>query len=419
MTIPLQARLVDVTNLLIAKGSSFLLTVLLFAILSRGMDMHAFAEFGYWWSVGVMIGGVMIGGLGATLVRITTTHGSLRHLSAPLIRIGVAFASVSIVLWLVVATGEWHGAVLIAFTVTLFGVAMLAQTAVLSLLRAVEATKANLAASALVLAVVPGIMWVFVDSERDLSRVFLLLAIAFAAGTLGAYACGRASLAPLFSPRSAEQAAGAPSFSRHSLAFTATNIFSYAVMNTDFTLFRLIGTADDFATMATGKVYFERFVVPALGIFVGAISLRVLRHPNAPGTQQARLELALHPLAALGMLGLLGALTLGYWIFAHFVRGDPQTIAPHWVACAAAGYLLYSFNSILMDVLVVRRSVRTVLLHAAGFILLAGLIQASTIRLFGVPGWAIGWLVFNIGVTSLLSRSKLFAVSRLPSAWRS
>ena len=228
----------------------------------------------------------------------------------------------------------------------------------------------------------------------------------------GAFVCGRSSLAPLFAADGALRAVEPPSFRGHALAFTATNIYSYAVMNTDFTLFRLMGSADGFAAMATGKVYFERFVVPALTVFVGAISLRVLRHPNAPGAQRARIELILKPWAAPVVLGFVALLAGGYWVFAHIVRDNTRTIELHWIACAGAGYLLYSFNSILLDVLVIRRSLRAVILHAAGFIALACAVQATSMILFSVPGWAVGWLAYNLAVTLVLWRSNLFMLTR-------
>jgi hypothetical protein len=391
-----------------------MVTVILFAMISHGMDSYKFAEFGYWWSLGVMIGGVLMGGLGAALVRIATTYGSLRHLVAPLMRIGASFALLLAVLLGGISADVDSSSTRIALAVMLFGLSMLAQTAVMGLLRAVEATRANIIASALMLIVVPTTVLALIDVERALPKIFIVLAVAFAVGTAVAFIIGRTSLSQLLIRGNA--AVAPSSFSRHALAFTATNVFSYAVMNIDFTLFRLIGSPDEFVSMAGGKVFFERFVVPALSVFVGAVTLRVLRHP--PTERQARLDIKLSLIAVMCLIALVALLSFGYWIFMHFVRFETDAMELQWVAAASVGYVLYSLNSILLDLLVIRYNMFVVVLHTACFILLAGVIQTTTIRLFGLPGWSLGWLAFNLCVTVTLWRRDLFSLSWIATASR-
>jgi hypothetical protein len=55
----------------------------------------------------------------------------------------------------------------------------------------------------------------------------------------------------------------------------------------------------------------------------------------------------------------------------------------------------------------VRRSLVAVVTHVAAFLLFGGALQSVAIRGFGVPGWALGWLVFNTVVAVVLAREGL------------
>ena len=407
MSIPFRARFVDLANLVIAKGSNFIMTVLLFALLARGMDTHAFAEFGYWWSIAIMLGGVVLGGVSSTLVRDAAVHGSLRHLSAPLRQFATALLVGGVALAVaLVSLPEWEASLLLLAAVGLFGLAVQAQAALLALLRAAEATRANAFASLLIVLLVPTIVYLMIGPKRGLPWVFFLLACAYAAATLVALAAAYRRLAHLGTAMSGPPPATSRFFASAS-SFTAVNVFSYAIVNVDFTLFRLLGAPTDFALMGTGKVFFERFVVPVLMVFAGAVSLTVLRQPPESGAGAMRLEARLGPRALAAALATVALLTAAYWLFASRIRGDATTIALPWVACAAAGYLLYAVNGVLFDVLVVQRSLRVVVAHVAAFLLLGAMLQLAAIVSFGVPGWAFAWLAFNLIVISVLAREGL------------
>ena len=172
MIIPLQARFVDLANLVVAKGSNFLLTVLLFSLLSHGMDSASFAEFGYWWSIAIMIGGVMLGGLSSALVRVAAVHGSLKHLVAPLWH-----ATGTLLLFMTVlslyALYHANSTILLFVAVALFGLMVQAQTVVLALLRAAEATRTNLLASIFIVLLVPLSLHLMLGTTHgSLSNVF-------------------------------------------------------------------------------------------------------------------------------------------------------------------------------------------------------------------------------------------------------
>ena len=407
MSIPVLPRIVDLANLLIAKGANFLLTTTLFALLARGMDGQAFAEFGYWWSIALMIGGILLGGLSSSLIRVAATQHTLHHLGRPLRSAGVGLLMLAALLGLAAwALPGWRGQIALLSALGLFGLAVQAQTTIVALLRAAEATRANLIASLLILLLVPAALHMMVGSNRGLTAVFLGLAAAFALGTVAALAMAHRPIGHLFSHR-VEAAQGLSGFLASVASFTTVNVFSYAIVNADFTLFRLIGTSEDFAVMSTGKIFFERFVLPVLLVLAGAISLRVLRFPQMDGAARPKLEARLSPLLLAGMLAVVAVLALGYWFFATVIRGDAAALPLAWALCAAAGYLLYAANGVLFDVLVVRRTLPIVIGHVAGFLLLGTLVQAAAIRSFGLPGWAGGWLLFNAVVAVVLAREGL------------
>lgn len=403
MSIPFKARFVDLANLVIAKGSNFVVTALLFAVVARGMDTHAFAEFGYWWSIALMIGGVLLGGLSSALVRVAAVHGSLRHLAAPLRRTGLALLALTAGVALsLLAVPEWTPVMLFFGAVGAFGLAVQAQATLLALLRAVEASRANALASVLIVLLVPVALHLMLGSERALPWLFLVLACAYTSGTLVALAAVRRRLAHLY----ARASTPSPSIARFAAAassFAAVNLFSYVITNVDFTLFRFVGASGEFALMGTAKVFFERFVVPALMVFAGAISLMVLRHPQAAGGRTVHLEARLSPGGIVAAIATVGLLTAAYWIFVRLIRGDVTSIPLPWIACAATGYVLFAINGVLFDVLVVRRSLVAVLTHVVAFLLLGSALQAIAISGFGVPGWALAWLAFNLIVLGVLS----------------
>lgn len=408
MSIPVLPRLVDLTNLVIAKGANFLLTAVLFALLACGMDSQAFADFGYWWSIALMIGGILLGGLSSSLIRVAATAHTLHHLRRPLRAAGVGLVGLAAMLGLVAwAEAGWRSQILLLGALALFGLAVQAQNAVVALLRAAEATRANLLASLLILLLVPTSLHLMIGGNRSLTPVFYGLAAAFILGTFAALAMARRPIGHLFTRREDPAQGSLAGFLTSAASFTTVNVFSYTIVNADFTLFRLIGTPGDFAVMSTGKIFFERFILPVLLVLAGAISLRVLRHPQAEGGARPRLTAQLSPLLLAGMLVAVVVLAAGYWFFATVIRGDAAVLPHAWALCAAAGYLLYAANGVMFDVLVVRRSLPTVMGHVAGFLLLGTLVQAAAIHSFGLAGWAGGWLLFNAIVAMVLAREGL------------
>jgi hypothetical protein len=406
MNIRMQARIADIVNLIIAKGANFFLTVILFALISRGMDAHAFGEFGYWWSMALMIGGMLIGGFSLALVRVVAVSGTLSHLLAPLFRPAMVLLftiTASFVLLALIQPAGSNYALLFG-VLTLFGIAVQGQTVVLSLLRAIEATRANSLATVVIVVLMPLLMLAMLDeAPLTLTQLFGRLAVAFTLSTAAVLLITRREIGEiLFQSGCATPSLG--DFYANASAFTVVNVFNYAMVNMDFTLFRQIGTQTDFATMATAKVFFERFALPALLVFAGAVSMQVLRHPHGVDGRITRLQVRLTPISLFVMLVVVVGMAMCYGFFAGYIRGDLETISFGWAICAAAGYLFFAINGILFDVLVFRRRPIFVMVHIAVFLAFGCAIQAISISLFGVPGWAVGWLSFNLTVHAILLR---------------
>jgi hypothetical protein len=104
--------------------------------------------------------------------------------------------------------------------------------------------------------------------------------------------------------------------------------------------------------------------------------------------------------ATVTVLALVGA----YWVFTNFIRETMAMVPLLWALCAAIGYLIYAVNAVLFDLLVVRKPFAIVVMHVALFMLTHALLQAAAISSFGVPGWAVGWLLFNLLVMLALAR---------------
>jgi hypothetical protein len=402
MSIPFEARLIDLVNLLVAKGSNFLLTAILFALLSHGMDARAFGDFGYWWSIALMVGGVLLGGFTTAMVRIVVLHGAYTSLLRPLITAvaAVLLGLLSLGLYALVRPGSsgW-----LLLTVGVFGLVVQVQTALLTLLRVAEATRANMLASLFVVVLVPLAVYLLLGEERALPTVFLSLSCAFLVGTVAAAAGVREQLRRVLAPLMVARAGEQGNLS-NATSFIAINIFSYAVVNVDFTLFRLVGSQEDFSAVAGAKIFFERFALPLLLVIAGAVSMRVLRHKRGPEGEAARLVIRFGPLLFSATAATVLALVGTYWIFTNVIREAMATIPIFWALCVAIGYLLYAVNAVLFDLLVVRKPIAVVVRNVTLFMLAHAMLQAAAISGFGVPGWAVGWLLFNLLVMLLLAR---------------
>ncbi len=408
MSIPVQARFLDLANLIVSKAANFTLTAVLFAMIGRGMEPLAFGEFSYWWSVALMIGGVTLGGFSSALVRVVVIYGSVLHLLKPLryAALGLIICALTIAITATVLPDIARLLTMVS-VLTLFGLGVQVQTAVLAVLRALEQTRANMIASIMLVVFVPLAAYAFIGKQQSMTAVFGGLATAFAVGTLMVFFIARKQLSNFIVASAGSKIPSASNFFDNVIAFTLINIFTYGVLNLDFTLFRRFGTEQEFAVMATAKVFFERFALPIMLVFSGAVSLRVLRYHGNVEESPARLQFSITPLLICGAIASVFILSLAYKIFSGSFRGDVDGIGSINACCVSAGYLVFAINGILFDVLVVQRRLRAVVMHMLVFLGLGGVLQTIAISYFGTAGWALGWLFFNIVVLVILARDGL------------
>jgi hypothetical protein len=404
MSIPLRAQGIDLFTLIVGKGSNFLLTVILFAIASHGMDAIAFSAFGYWWSIGIMVGGVFLGGMSSAAVRSAVISSSLR--SAVRISTWLIAAMLLTGLFLAFLAAQRGEAildqVLLVGSVSAFGICVMLQGVVFGLLRAFKASRSNTIASAVVVLLVPGLTWLISGSHPGLLRLFGAMAAAFAICTALCIVIGWSTLRPLIQRVPLEDYDDRQ-IVRDVVAFSAINFFSYAAVNIDFTLIKWIGTQDEFVLLASGKVYFERFVLPALMVFAGAISMNVLRYEHQRHISAPRIGVIFRVSFVTLAFLMVALIATGYFVFSKLIRDDLYQLAWLSAIAASSGYLLFAFNAVLFDVLVLRLSIRAVMIHVLVFVLIGGAIQWLAFFTFRVQGWALGWLAFNSLVTVTLA----------------
>ena len=77
------------------------------------------------------------------------------------------------------------------------------------------------------------------------------------------------------------------------------------------------------------------------------------------------------------------------------------------MGCLSIGYLLFAFNGVLFDVLALQTSPKKILQYVLLFMLMAFFIQAIAIVFYGLVGWGVGWLIFNLAVTLVLAARTL------------
>lgn len=413
MSMNFRARWTDLVNLVVAKGANFILTSILFYLMSRGMSANEFAEFGYWWSMALMVGGMTFGGVASASIRALAVHGSLAHLRTVLIRVACF-----LLLFLGTALGigalfqTYVQVVRLGVVIALFGISVQALTWIFSLMRAMEKTRANVLASIISIGLIPALTLLIVSSKRDVAHVFGVLASGFLLTALVLIMVFRESLGVIWKTAD-KRTLGGHGFSSNVVLFTLINVFSYATVNMDFTMFRWLGADTEFQLFANSKIYFERFILPLMLVFSGAVSLKVLRHSDAHDGRGVRMVLGRWTYLMGAVLTVALVVILGYYVFFRFVRHESQELEVIWVGLATLGYIFYAANGILFDVLVVQSRMASVLCHVMAFLVLALIIQWVAIARFSVAGWAVGWFFFNFLVLVLLAHQTVDVESKI------
>lgn len=415
MSIPLRARLIDVVNLVVSKGANFAVTVVVFGFVAHQMDAATFAGFGYWWSIALLFGGGALGGLSSATIRAVARFGTLRQerRMAHWAAIGVLALTLA-ASCLVFAVTRRFDAALLAASVCLFGVAVQIQTAIAGLLRAVEASWSNLITSVVMLVTVPLVLLAAMTMSHDPSVLFAALAGGFLVSAIATAFVGRHALSPLILAKGVTVPRG--EFLSTTLAFSFATIFSYGLTNLDYTILKVLVSNDAFTLVSQSKVFFDRFALPVMLITAGAVSLNVLRYSGDARQAEPRLQIRRLGFAS-GVTALVWVcLVVGYYAYSAVLSKGPEPLPVVQVACIAFGYVVYAANSVLIDLLIIKRRVVVVGINLALLFVMAAIVEGVLIWLAGVSGWVIGWPFVNVVAFVVLARVGLDVSRQRPDA---
>lgn len=400
----MKINLSDVLNLIVSKGGNFTLTTFVFFVAGRGMSADDFSEFGYWWSIAIMFGGLLFGGVAIALVRIFIKSGTLLHIVAPFVQfLTLAFSIILCVALLWVYFSSNLNSLLLFLVLIFFGILVQIQTVIFTFLRVLNASRVNGLSTIGGVLIISAIMLILMDVSHDIIFIFSALCGAYFAGIVLVTLIARKELNSIFLQNNSVSL-NFKGFIAGASAFTVINAFSYIVVNIDFTIsHQILKESVHFTNIGTAKIYYERFLLPLLLIIAGAASMRLLRDQSNSSVftiNWRRLPLIL----GVGVLVML-LMVAGYAVFIWIIRGECSAIDLYMATFASLGYLLMAVNGVFLDMLALRFNLRTVAVYTFSFIIVGACVQLFAISYFNAIGWSVGWLIFNILVhLSLLSK---------------
>ncbi len=163
----------------------------------------------------------------------------------------------------------------------------------------------------------------------------------------------------------------------------------------DFVILERVLNKTQFDIFGGAKIYLDRFLIPFLSVIVGTITINFLRHESSSSTGNAYIALSkpgLKEIAAL--ITLLSFGLVGYYIFNIIFQlvEIPQEI----IFLLIFGYMLFSLNSIYLDLIIIKYSLYFTAMILAGFFIFYLCLIYSFIILLGPQGWAIAFLLANL-----------------------
>lgn len=397
--------LIDLANILISRGGSFLLTLSIFFIIGRGMPPKEFAEFGYWWSISLMIGGLLLGGQSLAISRSFVLHGSLQHLVRPFVKFLIVLLSAA-TLTLLLSTYVFEIDVERVFfwgVLFAFGFILQIQVTLFAIFRVAEMFQVNFWATVLNLVLILVAVAIFAEMGRleGIINVYKSLVISFIVGLFGMFYIGRGEIKKVFKKGESRNQSLVGFFSG-SLVFMVINAFNYVVVNADFTISRNFMNSNDFFVAATAKIYFERFVLPLLLVVAGVFSMRVLRERDIDNLYRYKYKNYLsYKKIAIFVFGIL-FICGGYIVFVELFRRDAVALNVTMVFCLAVGYMLMAINGVMLDAFAMKYNFGTVFVATFSMVFLYCVIQILAINMHGLLGWSVGCLLFNMFVHATL-----------------
>lgn len=415
-------KLADILNVFISRSANVVTVLAVLWLVSTGLPRSQYVEFGFWWGMGIMVGGLLLGGLSSALTRTVMTRGSLpdaiahpwrslRGRSARVVAVVIVATAVALG-WVATRRASAPSAAANLLLACFLGILFQLNGALASIVRALEIRRQLVWMCAWQMLLVPSGLVIALLAVRGSATSITALA-----GIGGGYVF--AFIASLTSIRRCLVNFGRTTglrevfiaARRDVVVFTLVNFFAYALLNGDFALVRYIGDSQTVETVGGTKIFFERCVLPVWLIMASAASLQVLRSTRPAGSHTLRLSLSTGSSARLALFATLAALgsTGAYVVYSRWIiagRGAADSVL---VLLAALGYVFNGFVATLLDLFVLRTPVRAVIVFFAVALALLGAQQSLLIRFFGIPGWSVGWLFAN----GLLATALIYLCSRL------
>lgn len=398
----------DLVNTVIVKGCNFLLVFLIFLIARTGLDSNIFIDFGFYWSVSLLIGGILLGGASSAFVRFIGVSGSFKSFFNEVsVRLSLMLLFISVLLSLLVSRGSVLSGYSLYFQLFAFGLIMQMQMAVITLMRALNSMLEVTVTSSIMLVVSPLFFFIMFDEVKgDLSDIFSTLVTSFIFSFFLIIGVCYKQINKLYQADHEKhiQSLTVSQFLAAYYSFTAINIFSYSFTTMDFYILREIKIEGLLEIAGTAKIYFDRFVTPTLSVFAATMSIGILRTKSKYVVGNRDIEIDIKPslfsMTKFIALGLVCA--AGYFLFVSLGNGVSTPLNIGAALVITSGYIIYVINSVLFDVMVLKHNARFLIISVTIFLICAFPINYFSIRLFGLAGWVFYWPLMNLVVLLFL-----------------
>lgn len=398
----------DFLNLLIVKGANFSLVATIFFLVRIEVDTAAFIDFGFYWGLALMIGGVLFGGLSSTLVRLVSVSGTIQSIVYhPGVKtVSLVFCAIFLVnIFFAIQSADFVGSML----VSMIGLGAIIQLhlAIMSILRAVKATKYLFVCASAMFILVIGLFLLTQGLSDSVSLILRRLLYAYFISAIVLSFVLRLLLKSSFVNADEGTVVEINRFKDSYVSFTLINIFSYAFVMIDFHILRALLDADVLSGAGVAKIYFDRFVIPLLSLVTGVVSLNILRAKtdSLVGNKSFTIKYDLNKKKTAILIPLLPLILLGYYAFSSYGDSGVSSLGHIQAALVLVGYFCFSINAVFFDVFVIRYNSSAIFIGILVYLFVSYLSYYFAISIFGLTGWVGACFLLNCTATcfSLLS----------------
>lgn len=398
----------DFLNLLIVKGANFSLVATIFFLVRIEVDTAAFIDFGFYWGLALMIGGVLFGGLGSTLVRLVSVSGSIQSIVYhPGVKtVSLVFCAIFLVnIFFAIQAADIVGSML----VSMIGLGAIIQLhlAIMSILRAVKATKYLFVCASAMFILVTGLFLLTQGLSDSVSLILRRLLYAYFISAIVLCFVLRFLLNSSLVNAGERTVVEINRFKDSYVSFTLINIFSYAFVMIDFHILRALLDTDVLSGAGVAKIYFDRFVIPLLSLVTGVVSLNILRAKtdSLVGNKSFTIKYDFNEKKAAILILLLPLILLGYYAFSAYGDSGVSSLGYIQAALVLVGYFCFSLNGVFFDVFVIRYNYSAIFIGVLVYLSVSYLSYYFAISIFGLAGWVGACFLLNCTATcfSLLS----------------